>query len=222
MRKILGLAMAMLVVSGLAATSAFAKEAEFLPAPNTIKEVKSGKGELSGGPIPITCTKDKGGEAEGKGGKIENTKTGHFDVLFEGCKAFLVACLSLDSTVNENILSKGTFEPVYALEKGTKNDKDPAVVLKIEPVHISCGSTLVKVEGSVCALIKPVNTKVKTLTVEIKGKEAEETYSKEFEGATLLKCQLFEEEDGKPESRKQAFEKTTEELVLEKEGELMA
>ncbi|HTZ88126.1 MAG TPA: hypothetical protein VMB05_15780, partial [Solirubrobacteraceae bacterium] len=91
-----------------------------------------------------------------------------------------------------------------------------------EPVHIACGTILVKVEGSVCALIKPVNTKVKTLSLEIKGKEAEEKYSKEFQGSTLSECKLFEEEDGKPESKKQAFEKTVEEIVLEKEGELMA
>jgi hypothetical protein len=226
MRKMLGLAaMAILIVNGIGATSAFAKEAEFLPAPNVIAKVKSGAGELSSGPVPITCTSDEGGEAGEKGGKVETTKTGHFDVLFLGCKASFLTCTSLDSKTAGSILVRGNFESVYALEQGTTNDKDPAIVFILNTVHISCGTILVKVEGSVCGLIKPVNKKVKVgepFTVEIKGNEAEETYSKEFEGINLLKCRLFEEEDAKPESRKQAFEKTTEEIFLEKEGELMA
>ena len=227
MRKstMFGLALAaMLILGGLATASASAVEAEFAPFPNVIKEVKSGPGELTGGPLPIACKKDKGGETGGKGGLVKTAKTGHFDVLFEECTTAggLIKCKSLDSTTAGSILTRGTFEAVYVLKEGTNADEDPALVFEIEPVHIECATELAKVTGSVCGLITPVNVKTKTFTVTIEGNKAKETYSK-VKGATtgLLKCQLFQEKDGTGE-KVQAFEKTTEEVVVELEGELKA
>ena len=222
----LGLALAaMLTLSGLATASASAVEAEFTPFPNVIKEIKGGAGELTGGPLPLACKKGKGGEAGGKGGTFKTAKTGHFDLLFEECTTGggLIKCKSLDGSIAASILTKGTFEAVYVLKEGTNADEDPALVFQLEPVHMECSTLLAKIEGSVCGLITPVNVKTKTFTVTIEGNKAKETYSK-VKGATtgLLKCQLFEEEDGKPESKKQAFEKTTEEVVVELEGELKA
>ena len=228
MRKstMFGLAVAaMLILGGLATASASAVEAEFTPFPNVIKEVKGGVSELIGGPLRITCTKDKGGEAGGKGGMVKSPKSGHFDVLFEGCTtaAGLVKCKSLDSTAAGSILTRGSFEPVYVLQEGTTSDLDPALVFLVESVHIECGTALLLVTGSVCGLITPVNSKTKTFTVTVEGVNARESYSK-LKGATtgLLKCQLFEEENERPETKLQVFKKTTEEIVLEKEGELKA
>jgi hypothetical protein len=230
MSKMFGLAVvAMLIIGGLATASAFAVEAEFTPAPNVIKEVKSGAGELSGGSLPVNCTSDEGGEAGGKGGTVSAAKKGTYDVLFLGCSAAggLVKCTGLEDTTVGSILSKGEFEPVYVLkEGGTTGDEDPAIVFFTKTVHFSCGTTLAVVTGSACGLVTPANKKVKVgehYTVTLEGNKSKETYSKVKNATTgLLKCQLFEEENEKPETKKQAFEKTTEEVFLEKESELKA
>ena len=88
---------------------------------------------------------------------------------------------------------------------------------------MECSTLLAKIEGSVCGLITPVNVETRTFTVRNEGIKAKETYSK-MKGAMsgLHTCVLLEEEDGKPESKKQAFEKTTEEVVLALSGTLKA
>ena len=116
---------AMLILGALATASASAVEAEVTPFPNTITDIKSGAGELTGGPLPIACKTDKGGEA-GQGGAVKTAKTGHFDLLFEECTTAggLIKCKSLDSAIAGDILTEGTFEAVYVLKEGTKADED--------------------------------------------------------------------------------------------------
>lgn len=207
---------ALLVVAAVSAATASAAAPEFVPAKNTIKEVKSGKGALTGGPLPIECSSDVGGEEKGKGGLVETSKTGKFDVLFLGCKVVLIGttCTGLEDTTAGSILSKGEFEVGLLKDKTTR-----VIAFKPKPVHLSCGATLAVVSGCAIGIITPSGKKVKPTehyTVKVEG-----TKNKEYINAKgeTVKCVLSEEENENGKA-KEAGEETTEEVFLELESEL--
>jgi hypothetical protein len=163
--KITGLAlMAMLAITALTATTASAAEPEFSSFPNAFTS-KGGpaKFEQTEGIGAISCTKSEGT------GAVTAAKKGTFDLLFLGCTAPLSGkCTGLADTVKGSILAKGTFDLRYI----SKTAKDVGILFLIKPVHLECEKTveLIEVRGCVVGLVRPINTRTKTVTVGLTQK----------------------------------------------------
>jgi len=189
---------AILVLAGLAATTASATELRFLPEgseANPVKaKVKSGEGKLAteGNPFEIKCKSDTGSST------FIGKRRGSFDVLFEKCTTAggIVACTGLVDKTSGSILVKGFFD--LRRPAGSPGSGARIAYLPTE-THFNCGSSvLILVKGCAVGTITPLNSKTKTGESVIKqkeGKDEETTIENEAETGTEA-CALKAQENG--------------------------
>jgi hypothetical protein len=207
-----GLLVIALALFAIAATApASAANPEFLDnvTGNTFT-AKSGKGELKAA-APIVCQSDK---ITLENGKVTGAKTILVVIDFEKCAVAGFAPQSLSDTEGK-ILVAATGELCYI----NKAEKHVGVLFTITPVHIevpSLGELLI-ISGTMLGLLKPPNmlSAVTQPTLTINATTAKE----KCEGGVLDELTLEKNHNGKPEA---ATETTTEELIFDKDIEVMA
>lgn len=206
--------LALLAISVVASASASAALPEFTPVPNAFT-AKSGKATLQQkGGATVTC---KTSETTAKAkNEVKTEKTGVYDILFLGCETLGKVCTGLTDTVAGSILSIGTFSISYL----SKAAKTVGIKLETGEVHFECGAgaALLTVKGCALGSLEKVNTKTKTLTLNLTQKEgANELILDEAK----TECKLLSQNEAKGflQSGEGAVEAV---ITTEKEGELKA
>jgi hypothetical protein len=203
--KILGLVFLVLAVNAIALTTSASAVllTNFLPTPTEKAPVtftdKGGKGELVplgeklGGFEVIKCNKST------SKGELTTPNLGKGEIKFEECSSGggLVTCESLDKTIKNGIVSKGTVHIQTGVTKGGK--EVPALVILPENVHFSCGPELLLIlqsaEDPSCSAgqILEENVLLKTLKVEFKEESGDPGIPEVWNDTdtTLYKCKVF-------------------------------
>ncbi|HTA34764.1 MAG TPA: hypothetical protein VK721_15185 [Solirubrobacteraceae bacterium] len=213
--------MAVLAMGALTATTAFAAVPEFSPATNKGTSTNKNKTKFTekSGIAAVECTGSEGTSA------IESAKLGKFEETYTGCTALLSGkCtgLNVKDTTAGHITVEGEFHLRFL--KNKENEKTSAALIFLIPqTHFECEKTvvLILVHGCVAGAVTPLSTKTKLFTVELKQTGGVEVI-KEVEneaGTGNETCVLKSEKNG--EAEKEAGQEQKDEIVEEKEGEII-
>lgn len=170
MKRVKFLSMAVtaaLAILALAATSALAANPTLLPNGGESAST-SGATVFGSGITQVKSSKDTGTA------KSTTEKLGTFTNVFEGSKDVLGrTCTGLEDKTAGNVTVTGEYHVRYwGLSKGEKN---VAIVFLLNPVHFSCGTTLIKVKGCVAGQVAAAETNklLKKLEVKLVVKEGD-------------------------------------------------
>jgi phosphotransferase system HPr-like phosphotransfer protein len=216
--KLLGAAlMAVLCVSAVASSMAFAVKPGVLPTPTAAKPVtgesKSGVSTFGSGFTTITSAKSEDKE------EFTTEDLGSFKVIFKESKDLLSRkCTGLKDATEGNITVEGAINLRYALNKNKELIVVALFLLPAGGVHFSCGGTLAVVTGCAAGIVTPTNKLSATSTVDLKksGNDNEIITVLKLEKAENENCELkAAQNEGTPELA--AFE-TKQELFGFKQG----
>lgn len=211
MRSIGLLTLASLLLLGLGSlTTASAALPEFTPVPNKVAG-KSGKITIQQkGGATITC---KTAESLGKStDEIKTEKTGQITWLLSGCETLGKVCTDLLDTIAGTIL-------VSALVTlAVLSHSVEGLLLAVEEIHFECGAgaQLIAMKGCAIALVTPINTKTKLLSLNLSQKEGANEYTKT---ESKTECKLLSQVEAKG-SLQTGLGMNEATMNLEKEGEL--